>query len=87
VRMIDADALIKWFRPYGHLDEKATFDVLAEDINGQPTIDAVEVVRCSECIMFGTYERTRNGYCKHYNGLMNPKSTDFCSHGKRRCEQ
>ena len=42
-RLIDADALIEWFRPYGHLDEKVPFDVLVEDINAQPTIDAEPV--------------------------------------------
>ena len=55
-----------------------------ESIAAAPTVDAVEVVHCKDCNMYGTYERSGNGYCKHYNGLMNPKPTDFCSHGKRR---
>ena len=46
----------------------------------------VEVVRCEECVSFGVYECSGNGYCTHKDGLGNPEPDDFCSHGKRREE-
>ena len=42
-RLIDADALIEFLRPYGHMDEKIPFDVLVTDIDVQPTIEAEPV--------------------------------------------
>ena len=50
----------------------------------EPTIDAVEVVRCKEC-KHGKYEFTDNKdwiYCKlHYDYWT---ADDFCSYGERK---
>ena len=37
-RMIDADALIEWFRPYLHTDEPIPANVVIEDIRSMPTL-------------------------------------------------
>lgn len=37
-RMIDADALIEWFRPYLHIDEPIPANVVIEAIRCMPTL-------------------------------------------------
>lgn len=61
MRLIDADALMEWLRPYGHLDEKVPFDVLVEDINAQPTIDA-EPVRHGRWVLTAHKESANYGW-------------------------
>lgn len=61
-------------------------------IQEQPTVDAVEVVRCKDCIH---YCQT-HGYSHTYMGCMifdganeipyETEPDDFCSHGERRSE-
>jgi hypothetical protein len=41
-------------------------------------------VRCWECKHHGQYTITGNIYCKHQNGLTDPKAYDFCSYGERK---
>lgn len=52
----------------------------------QPTIDAVEVVRCKDCRSCGVY-KSGNLYCTHQNAITNPKPNDFCCHGERRSDE
>ena len=92
MRLIDAEALMtqlekKKTEPGKQRYTEGFNDALMRFrsmIHSAHTIDAVEVVRCSECVLFGIYERFDNGHCRHHDGLMYPKPTDFCSHGKRR---
>ena len=54
-------------------------------IDSQATIDAVEVVRCKDCL----YYRCDNGCPLHEsgyfkNGKMLPLENDFCSYGERK---
>lgn len=60
--------------------------ILTQDI---PTVDAVEVVRCKDCIHFSDRidengERFCNHTCVHRNGLYEPAPMRFCSFGERR---
>ena len=49
-RYIDANALKAWFfRPYSNEESYCNMDV-AKAIDNAPTVDAVPVVRCKECI-------------------------------------
>ena len=56
-RLIDADDLEKaiktdyfeHFTQYHDTDQMALIDMVCEDIEESPTVDAVEVVRCREC--------------------------------------
>lgn len=47
-RYIDADEIIKYLTVYA--DEEWTSSELEGLLNNAPTIDAVEVVRCEDCI-------------------------------------
>lgn len=80
MRLIDADELIKRI-PITHADdfqncrncsllEDWEVEVLVDDA---PTIDAVEVVRCKDCI-----------HCFFCRDLLNKEPDDFCSDGIRR---
>ena len=69
MRLIDANALIKEANAdgaYGYVDAKQIADA--------PTVDAVEVVRCKDCVS--------HNLCKfeQYQGL-----DGFCSYGERKC--
>lgn len=84
MRLIDADNLVPDICDaeieYG--TRPVHFSANAIDLD--PTVDAVPVVRCSDC---GHGKRCVDGYvrCSHPSGksiLM--KSSDFCSYGKRK---
>ena len=89
-RLIDAHALMKAIRSFRWIGVpntlKLMFDYLKIIINEQPTVDAVEVVRCKDCQYSGTdscptwYEdRMTYRDCWHLDG-----DNDFCSYGERR---
>lgn len=73
-RLIDANALIEEANAegaYGYVD--------AFQIANAPTVDAVEVVRCKDCVV------PHNKYtgCPELNGLVMPPDF-YCSFGKRK---
>ena len=78
-RLIDADALMYEANSdgaYGYVD--------AKQISDAPTIDAVEVVRCKDCL----YSTERYGHmeCIHgvsYRNTWN-KPDFFCAYGERK---
>lgn len=47
-------------------------------INNEPTVDAVQVVRCGRC----EYYSTEMNCCSYVNGLQNVTKTDYCSYGR-----
>ena len=69
MRLIDIDALPD--------DCAWCCDALIEAINDAPAIDAVEVVRCKDCIWY-----LKDGSCARH--LKQFESYDFCSYGKRK---
>ena len=78
-RLIDANALIEEANAegsYGYVDAKQIADA--------PTIDAVEVVRCRECVGRPFWEEDHNGVpvCL-LSGLYVRSEDDFCSYGER----
>ena len=94
-RLIDADALSE------KLCETTIFikdgEVLQRMINDAPTADAVEVVRCRDCIHWAPHIQC--GFDEDYNeyhdycGLLIPdddyyaytrRPDDYCSYGERR---
>ena len=100
-RLIDANALMKahvWKcggDPYdqyymGYQDALDNVEVIIEN---QPTVDAVEVVRCKDCT-FWTYEgigsstMKRFGSCAKWYPFGNEQHScyydDFCSYGERK---
>ena len=93
-RLIDANALkesvMKEIRHYWNEGEGGYY--LAEDvipdIDNAPTVDAVEVVRCKDCV--DCYAaKMRSGGIYFYQCLRNDievKQDDFCSYGERRTD-
>lgn len=84
MRLIDADAFLKALNetPSDFVDVGGDFGFFDETIdsvmNEQPTIDAVEVVRCEKC----DYYDESGEYCKHWHGVRHPEH--FCDDGERR---
>lgn len=91
-RLIDAEELELQF-------DVSDEDIIAKEIiRNAPTVDAVPVVRCRDCIAFeeiGKYpdnEGTPFGYCYHwqYEQGMSPNEVDgndFCSYGERKVDE
>ena len=92
MRLIDADAFCeaqkaRCGRPplIGTCTKDNTF--LDDELDKAPTVDAVEVVRCKDCIW---YEKGKNymPYCNNYVSLMDHVGDEtFCSYGERRKEK
>lgn len=72
-------------RYQSQLNELANLKCLIADF---PMVDAVEVVRCKDCIY---YEKGKDyqPYCNCFDGGISdyPQEDDFCSYGKRREEK
>lgn len=72
--LISRSALLKTFRHDGE-DESWDFSAIETEIASASTVDAVEVVRCKECIK----RHTSMCHAEHEQADM-----DFCSHGEHR---
>lgn len=82
MRLIDADALEKKFKEMGlgehSLVERLFADGVFAIIENAPTVDAVPVVRCKDCISYSS------GACYSMLGLGgNVSQRDFCPYGGR----
>ena len=77
MRLIDADAIAP------KLEGKFNQDY----VRYAPTIDAVPVVRCKDCIYYET-GKDYLPYCNHVDGGISdyPRADDFCSYGERRSD-
>lgn len=94
-RLIDADALLKsagifeatmGARGCGksilHLAKAWLFN----EVNKAPTIDAVPVVRCKDCV-WCEQGKSYEPYCNHpTDGMYDVQRDDFCSYGGRRSD-
>lgn len=79
MRLIDADKMRKDWLENGENEYVYDTNAVLESIDEQPTVDAVEVVRCKDCkhLMFSDMY----GECgRGYMGIVSPD--DFCSYGK-----
>ena len=84
MRLIDADAL---FAEFENVDwyNNADRDEIAELLVLQaPTIDAVSVVRCRECIHFDGFNCNRFGEPAECSNPCSDDGNDFCSYGERK---
>lgn len=85
-RLIDANAFLKDILTAGigkTIIEYSESDI-GYMIRKRPTIDAVEVVRCRECLY---YEKGKSyePYCNHpTHGIQYSNDDDFCSYGERK---
>lgn len=80
MRLIDAHDLMERLydaNPKGRVE-------LAELIKTEPTVDALEVVRCKDCIHYYA-DPWGYGNCVFEGGVSRrTKTSDFCSWGERR---
>jgi len=86
-RLIDANALLdfihngkgkEWFNSTSNR-------LTASDcVNAQPTVDAVAVVRCGECVNRNTCDCPLTYAVQWGIGNEEPSDDDFCSYGERK---
>lgn len=74
MRLIDADAADKWMQQNNAFIDSAILKAI-------PTIDAVPVVRCRECV-YATRPGNNIVYCDNFERDMMPD--DYCSVGERK---
>ena len=92
-RLIDADKLKAHYAWWGDENgtelSKANKEVFDTIVNLQPTVDAVELVRCKDCVFFDDtepdfYNGCESYYCKLHRAYM--RGAYFCSCGRREDE-
>ena len=87
-RLIDAGAYRKILAEYADCEHnpylEQAFAVAIEKLRDMPTIDAVEVVRCKDCIFY--HKRLGIGFGKCSKTSIYPYAEDFCSYGERRTD-
>ena len=85
-RLIDTNVLMEdsiWkcggdpFDPY-YMGYQDALDNIEVTIENQPTVDAVEVVRCKDCTHWD------GCICRNPLGLMLSEQNCFCSYGERK---
>lgn len=80
-RYIDADA----FEVFGYDSQEGTFDdgvrFVLEKIDAMPTIDAVEVVRCKDCVHWKDEGFDDAGKCELWNIVF--EYDWFCADGEK----
>lgn len=91
MRLIDADALgekletlMKKYAAMGKQNVAQDYNFVLTVLACAPTVDAVEVVRCKDCVW---YEKGKNymPYCNNYASLTDHVSDEtFCSYGERK---
>ena len=88
MRLIDAEKVIADLKA---MKDVAGYDAILIDgmikgLENAPTVDAVEVVRCKDCI-YGQCEPIKNGtrVCE-YDFFIVVNDYDFCSRGERRSD-
>lgn len=84
-RLVDADAL----KPISaSFDGKIIFIVTLNEIRNAPTIDAVPVVRCKDCVCAEKFPHEENVFkCTHPQWDKSEYGVyedDYCSYGERR---
>ena len=80
-RLIDASAMRADWLENGENEYVYDTNAVLDSIDSQPTIDAVEVVRCRDCKYHEDTHVTGFEHCCLYDLTM--RYNDFCSYGKR----
>lgn len=83
-RLIDAEAMREYWLENGENEYVYDTNAVLDSIDEQPTVDAVEVVRCKDCKHYdGKWHCWRN-YKPGMRGADMVDEEDFCSYGERR---
>ena len=99
MRLIDGGALIEKFNEKADMAEClvdartaerfATFCALADAVEEMPTVDAVPVVRCKDCMHYlivDEFEGGKRYMCKvnHFSYINSDGDMHYCSYGERK---
>lgn len=82
--LIDRKKLIEWLSPYIHYDENISPETVIEDIKAAPSVDAVPVVRCKDCIRRYDTDECPMCYVSEGRYYEYTSGNDYCSHGERK---
>lgn len=83
--LIDRQALLEWLKKAGRFMKccegtkalRKTIGGIINHIEKLPAVDAVEVVRCKDCVRWDAHECE----CNAWYGF---RENDFCSYGERK---
>ena len=78
-RLINANAMRQAWLENGENEYVYDTNAVLESIDAQPTVDAVEVVRCKDCKYYEPAEKHCRGA-----GKAEYEANDFCSYGERK---
>lgn len=80
MRLIDADDAKRTYTK-DMFDTEEDFERVNDVLDYAPTVDAVVVTRCKNCIYFGV-NKENDPYCTNSRGLDDPVPDGFCNYGK-----
>lgn len=80
MRLIDADDAKRTYTR-DMFDTEEDFERVNDVLDYAPTVDAVKVTRCKDCIYFGV-NKENDPYCTNSRGLDDPVPDGFCNYGK-----
>ena len=87
-RLIDSNELkseFEWLRSVVNESSKDEIQEIIQRIENAPTVDALEVVRCKDCVYWKEHDGEM--FCNHWGNLMTDTAQDdFCSYGERRTD-
>ena len=87
-RLIDADAMRDYWLENGENEYVYDTNAVLDSIDSQPTVDAVEVVRCRDCKRCFKHTTKRNRQkmwiCMRNEVDVCVRPDDFCSYGERK---
>ena len=86
MRLIDADEFRYEWLENGENEYVYDTNAVLDSIDAQPTIDAVPVVRCKDCIHDNMTTCPLCWIENHTMEFINHNAEDFCSYGERRSE-
>ena len=92
MRPIDADALMDVIRQHeyrlatkqGSIDYGMFTLGIQQAVDEQPTVDAVPVVRCTDCKHYEIHKPKVLENCERNGYIIPMKPDDFCSYGERK---
>ena len=88
VRLIDANTMREDWLENGENEHVYDTNAVLDSIDAQPTVDAVEVVRCKDCKHYGWEQEPCHGrtqrFCRLHKGLVVVYRDTFCSYGERK---
>ena len=84
-RLIDAEELWKKFESEPWYDNADRDEIALPMVDDAPTVNAVEVVRCKDCVFHKKDTRSDFWFCDRPRmDLSEVKPEDFCSYGWRK---